>query len=317
MISSTPIQYEPLWADAFASFIQYKRGLGLQYDRPEYELMALSRFLVSVSSDLEISKETAEIWCARREGESVKGWSYRVSVYRQLAIYLTSRGIKAYIPDSSRARCPKYVPYIFTEDEIRHILSVADTVKSKRVNSYDKIFPVVLRLMFSSGLRISEVVNIKATDVNIPEKVIYIHESKNRNSRLVPVDVSVANLLAEYMKTWVGGRTYFFETMRHAQINSSTVYKLFRATIFRAGIPHGGRGSGPRLHDIRHTFAVRSLHKMTDQGLDIYTALPYLSAYLGHKTIKETEHYLRLTAELYPEVEQLASFSTGYVVPEV
>lgn len=317
MISSTPIQYEPLWADAFVSFIQYKRGLGLQYDRPEYELMALSRFLVSMSSDLEISKGTAEIWCARREDESVKGWLYRVSVYRQLAIYLASRGIKAHIPDSSRARCPKYVPYIFTEDEIRRILSVADAVKRKRVNSYDKILPVVLRLMFSTGLRISEVVNIKVTDVNIPEKVIYIHESKNRKSRLVPVDVSVANLFAEYMKTWVGERTYFFETMSHAQINSSTVYKLFRAIIFRAGIPHGGRGSGPRLHDIRHTFAVRSLHKMTDQGLDIYTALPYLSVYLGHKTIKETEHYLRITAELYPEVEQLASFFTGYVVPEV
>ncbi len=318
MITSNPIQYAPLWSDAFTSFIQYKRGLGFQYDRPEYDLMELSRFLVAASDNLlEIPKETAEQWCKRRQNESDNNWLTRVTIYRQLAKYLSSKGINAYIPDNYRISVPKYIPYIFSEEEIIHIISYASSIKCKRINSYDRLLSIVIKLMFTTGMRISEVVNLRIEDVNTSEKTLYIHESKNRKSRLIPIDASVSNMLEEYRKTWEAERVFFFETRKHTKINSDTVYRYFRKICLKAGIHHGGRGSGPRLHDIRHTFAVRSLHHMTKQGLDTYTALPYLAAYLGHKKIPETEYYLRLTSELYPEIEQMASSYTGNVIPEV
>ncbi|WP_322203400.1 tyrosine-type recombinase/integrase [Acutalibacter intestini] len=318
MITSTPIQYAEPWVEVFISYIQFKRGLGLQYDRPEYELMALSRFLAERAGNrLEITQETAEAWCQRRDGESVSSWSYRFAIFRQLAIYLNSREIPAYIPLSPRMRTVKYVPCIFTESEILRIYNEADKLELSRQSGYNKIMPEVLRILFSTGLRISEAVNLKITDVDLTDGVLYILESKNLKSRLVPMNVSLTKRLQQYSYSCCQEREYFFETKRNTGISQNTCYKLFRKILFRAGIPHGGRGFGPRLHDTRHTFAVQSLKNMTTQGLDIYTALPYLSAYLGYESIKETEGYLRLTADVYPKIEQLLSDYTGHVVPEV
>lgn len=318
MISSTPIQYEKPWAEIFSSFIQYKRGLGLQYDRPEYDLMALSKLLVRFSEDnTEISQEAAEAWCKRKDGESIKGWATRNSVYRQLAIYLNSRGINAFLPQSCKVKNQKYKPYIFNESEIKRILSETKKLNLLRQASYTSIFPIVLNLLFSTGARISEVVQLKVNDVDLDNATLYIHESKNRKSRIIPIDKTVVDMLKKYKNSWISERIYFFETKKHTPITHARVYDLFRDILFKADIPHRGRGNGPRLHDIRHTFAVRSLKQMANQGLDIYTALPYLSVYLGHKSVKETEYYLRLTAEIYPEIEEIASSYTGYVIPEV
>ena len=318
MISSTPIQYEEPWAEIFSSFIQYKRGLGLQYDRPEYELMALSKLLIEFSKEnIEISQEAAETWCKRKDGESIKGWATRNGTYRQLAMYLNSRGISAFIPQSRRVKIPKYKPYIFNETEVKRMLSEAKNLNLSRQACYTSIFPIVLNLLFSTGARISEIVHLKVNDVDLDNATLYIHESKNRKSRIIPVDKTVVGMLKKYKNSWNGERIYFFETNKHICITHDRVYDLFRDVLFKAGIPHRGRGCGPRLHDIRHTFAVRSLKQMVNQGLDIYTALPYLSVYLGHKSVKETEYYLRLTAEIYPEIEEIASSYTGYVIPEV
>ena len=78
------------------------------------------------------------------------------------------------------------------------------------------------------------------------------------------------------------------------------VYGWFRKILVRAGIPYAGGHQGPRIHDLRHTFAVHSLAKMAESGLDLYCALPYLSTYLGHQSIRATNGYVRLTAEMYP-----------------
>ena len=204
MISSTPIQYEKPWAEIFPSFIQYKRGLGLQYDRPEYDLMALSKLLVRFSEDnTEISQEAAEAWCKRKDGESIKGWATRNSVYRQLAIYLNSRGINAFLPQSCKVKNQKYKPYIFNESEIKRILSETKKLNLLRQASYTSIFPIVLNLLFSTGARISEVVQLKVNDVDLDNATLYIHESKNRKSRIIPIDKTVVDMLKKYKNSWI------------------------------------------------------------------------------------------------------------------
>lgn len=129
MISSTPIKCAEPWAEVFISYIQYKRGLGLQYDRPEYELMALSRFLAERSENrLEVTRETVEAWCQRQDGESANTWSFRTAIYRQLAIYLNSRGIPAYIPLSPRMRTVKYIPYGCSAEEAAGLAQPAQPI---------------------------------------------------------------------------------------------------------------------------------------------------------------------------------------------
>jgi integrase len=86
--------------------------------------------------------------------------------------------------------------------------------------------------------------------------------------------------------------------------DTSTIYDIFRKCLFDAGIPHRGRGKGPRLHDLRHSFAVHILNKWSSEGKDIYTCLPILRTALGHDRITTTEKYLRLVPEAYMEVTE-------------
>ena len=97
---------------------------------------------------------------------------------------------------------------------------------------------------------------------------------------------------------------YIFSTINGKRLGGDRIYDYHRDFLKKAGIPYFGDGCGPRLHDWRHTFSVRSFKQMIDSGLDMYVALPILSAYLGHKTIYATERYVRLTMSLYPYIEE-------------
>lgn len=318
MITSIPIQFEGCFSDIMKTFIQYKRSLGLQYDRPEYDLVRFSRFLVENNvTDLCITQEIAEKWCCKRECESNKCWTNRIGIYNQFAVYLNSVGYSAYILPKPKNRYNEYVPHIFTEEEINRIYYAADKINAKRLNSYQRIMPVLVRLLFSTGLRISEAINLKCSDIDFTTGILYLYDCKNGEDRIVPMHQTLLEYLKEYANKYIYDNEYFFETIHHTQITAATCYKKFRDILFSAGIPHGGRGKGPRLHDTRHSFAVHSLRHMINQGMDIYVSLPYLSVYLGHKSIVATENYIRLTAEAYPELAALVNKYTGHVIPEV
>jgi integrase len=97
---------------------------------------------------------------------------------------------------------------------------------------------------------------------------------------------------------------YIFTTANGKRLSGDVIYELHRKFLSNAGIPYIGNGNGPRIHDWRHTFAVRSFKQLVDSGVDLYVALPVLSTYLGHKTIYATEKYLRLTVSIYPYIEE-------------
>lgn len=101
----------------------------------------------------------------------------------------------------------------------------------------------------------------------------------------------------------------------NAHWSNGTAYDRFRRILIRANIPHGE--PGPRLHDFRHSFSVQSLAEMSSQGLNLYCSLPILSRYLGHISLEATEQYVRLTAEMYPELLRQANSLCAYVFPEV
>lgn len=101
-----------------------------------------------------------------------------------------------------------------------------------------------------------------------------------------------------------GDDDYIFPSVAGTRRDENRLYDIHRMILKQAGIPYIGGGHGPGFHDWRHTFAVRPFKQMIGQGMDMYVALPVLSAYLGHKTIYATERYVRLTMELYPYIEE-------------
>ncbi len=149
--------------------------------------------------------------------------------------------------------------------------------------------------------------------------ISYCGTTKNNTERMVPFSDSVGTALRQYSsykEKIFGPKTkYFFANAGNACWSKGTAYEQFRRILVRAQIPHTEKG--PRLHDFRHTFSVHTLAEMSSQGLDLYYSLPILSKYLGHASLEATDHYVRLTAEMYPELLQQANQLCAYVFPEV
>jgi integrase len=95
---------------------------------------------------------------------------------------------------------------------------------------------------------------------------------------------------------------YFFINLKGHKANYESVEQWFRKCLEKADIPYSGRKRGPRIHDLRHTFAVHALVNMVESGIDIYTSLPVLSGYLGHQSLESTNRYVRLTANMFPDL---------------
>jgi integrase len=147
---------------------------------------------------------------------------------------------------------------------------------------------------------------------------LYIEDTKFNKERIVPVSKSLLKILKSYSNKVHGLNSinqYFFPSPNGGHYSTATVYKFFREILWTTGISHSGRG--PRVHDFRHTFAVHCLKKWTQNNEDLSTLLPYLSAYMGHVDLRATQHYLRLTSDLYPTIKTKTEDCCSYVIPEV
>ena len=108
---------------------------------------------------------------------------------------------------------------------------------------------------------------------------------------------------------------FFFPSPHGGALSLRTVYFLFRTLLLQCGIPHAGRGKGPRVHDLRHGFAVHTLLRWYQEGADLEAKLPLLATYLGHRSLAGTQRYLHLTAELFPEITVRSNAAFGDVIP--
>jgi integrase/recombinase XerD len=214
-----------------------------------------------------------------------------------------------------------FTPYIFTHDEIRRFFAVLNTLKHEKFSTshrYHIVMPVLFKILYCCGLRISEALNLQGHDVNLNDGILAIRDSKNEKSRYVQMSPELTSVLADYDSTryrnTIDGE-WFFPSRDGGIYEHSSVYKCFRQTLHDAGISYGGRGNGPRMHDLRHTFAVHCLQKWVDSDKDLTAMLPRLSAYLGHSTMRYTEPYLRMTGEVYSQISAQTEELYSFVIP--
>ena len=214
-----------------------------------------------------------------------------------------------------------FTPHIFTAAEMNRIWRVVDNIKpSSFVPNMHHCIPVLFRLLWASGLRISEALGIDIKDVDFTTNVITILHGKLGKERLIPLSRSLSSLLKKYMDECTSGFGQdepIFYYRRGERLKGHQIYQHFRLTLLRSGIPYQGKNKGPRLHDFRHTFAVNAMNKMADDEKDLYVALPILSAYLGHESIESTERYVRLTEERIGSITERFSKIVVDAFPEV
>jgi integrase/recombinase XerD len=303
------------------NFIQEKRACGYQYKREYQEFVRLDRFLCEVGlQSPALPRKIVDHWTAKQAHEKPSNQKLRKIRIRQLSLYLRRQGLDAYVPEATKTTSVRteFTPYIFSRKQIRNILETVDaTPPDSRSPRRHLVMPEVFRLLYYCGMRISEVLQLKLSDVDLTAGVITVRESKFNKDRLVPLAHSMAVRLRRYVSILdkTGPSSILFPSPSGKPYSKITVYQFFRQLLWKCNIPHGGRGRGPRLHDIRHTFAVHKLESWYRQGADLGVKLPLLATYMGHKNLVSTQWYLHLTPEIFPSLVNKTEQFAGHIIP--
>lgn len=178
-------------------------------------------------------------------------------------------------------------------------------------------------ILFNCGLRTSELLKLRMCDVDLKENVFTILDTKFHKNRLVPFSDSVSEALTQYLEMFPPqfSDSLIFPSSsprsNGGRYGNSWLQTQFHQLLRMAGIPYNGPGKGPRLHDIRHTFAVHCLNNWVLSGEDLTAALPVLSRYLGHNGLTGTQKYLQLTAQMYPDIVAKLEVQFGGLIPQM
>lgn len=320
--------YRSIYAPYFKQFIAMKQSLGYVSLRTEWIFLEFDKFFLDRNvSVLGITREQVDQWKATRINDAPRTIYTKYSVLSQFSRYMCKVGYNSYIP-----RMPvnptknSFIPYIFANKEMKAIFHVCDNLRlyDRHMTTIQFIIPAIIRILYGTGLRISETVSLKNRDVDLEKQSIHVRKTKNGEERLVPVSNSLTDVLKQYLHfrdqmplSYVcDSNGFFFVSPNGSYCRPDTVYTWFRKVLAESGIPFQGDHKGPRVHDLRHTFAVHSLVKMVKSGMDLYYSLPLLSVFLGHKSIGATEHYVRLTTEMYPSILKDQKGIGTYVFPK-
>jgi integrase len=312
-----------IYASHIAEYLKLKRNLGFKLRDAEYVFVMFDRLTVERDeTSIGITKELSDAWCEKRPNETDGTRYNRISSLSLFARFLCDTGFPSYVPEVPRFKT-SFVPYIFSKDEMASIFSACDRNFPGRIthSSQHIMMPVLFRLLYSTGLRLGEALSLGEKDVDLTERHVTVKHSKNETERIVPISESLTDVCLQYkarktlLKKYYTSNLFFIKN-DGTPCGQHTASSTFRKVLWKAGIPYKGKGIGPRLHDLRHTFACHSLVAMTESGLDLYSSLPVLSTYLGHRTLESTDKYVRLTAEMYPGLLNKEEIC-AYVFPEL
>ena len=285
-------------------YIAFKRASGIKADK---ECQVLQRFVLFAEQwepgVTTVTKEAAGRWETMSPEETPANQQHRKEVVRRFAEYLLSRGIEAFVYPKFRYVPTNFTPYIFTNEELSRFFTACDNTLTPNLTRSD-VTSLIFRMLYACGMRVSEATNLKVRDVDFEQGVIRINDAKFDKERLLPVDDMLLIQMKRYSKklTFSGVDSPFFPNPQKRHYTPGGIYSMFRERLWAAGISHGGKGSGPRVHDLRHTFAVHCLRRAVLNGDDLSVMLKYLSVYMGHTNTLSTQAYLRLTADMYPNI---------------
>jgi len=316
------VVFKSILSELIAGYIEEKRAVGYKYIKGASLLKCFDTLITREHlGEKKLSKELVSLWTGKKPNETERNRNTRISMERGFAKYMVCLGYEAYIyPDVvvSISRY-SYVPYIFSEEELKRIFIVCDNYPVSNVSpNRHLILPFLFRMLYGCRLRISEALHLKLNDVDFNEGTLFIRNTKFGKERIVPMTETVTEHCLLYISKihkYKSCNTFLFPSPFRRCYKESTIYKLFREILWSAGISHSGKG--PRLHDIRHSFAVHCLKKWVLRKEDLTNLLPYLSAYLGHVDLRGTQHYLRLTADLYPEIIASVEQSFSSLIPAI
>lgn len=324
----TDIEYpKGLFTEVVLSFLEYKRSLGYKYDDGRmYTLRSILKKLNSYKRDkANLTKEMVFDVIEKRENESDETQIVRVTLIRQLAIFMEIKGYEAYIlpPYFITYKKTIFKAFIYTEDEIIRLINVCDEY-CKNSNtlslSSQTVYPFFIRVLYGGGLRISEALRLKGQDVDLKKRSLFIRESKCYKSRYIPMSNSLVNCLRTYEelkkeRCIQSNDDSYFPSPDGYRFSKSAVSRMIKMWICQSQVRKTDEGVYPRIHDLRHTAAVRILENLDKNGQDLNINIPLLSVFLGHDNIVETEQYLQFPVYSFNRINEQPLINS--IIPEV
>lgn len=247
-------------------------------------------------------------------------WHQKASTLRGLFRFALARGYVGGDPmPVFEPVKPDYMkPYIYSTADIRRLLAAADVLaEHKKFTLNPPLFRSLLLLLYGAGLRLGEALALTVGDVDLDERLLTIRNTKFFKTRMVAIGPKLAGILTDYLRRHRPPSTTdaFFVSRRGRGVSRQTAERAFRWTRSRAAVHREPDARyQPRLHDLRHTFAVHRLISWYRQGADLTHRLHRLSVHLGHASLSDTQPYLSATPELFA---QAVKRFQNYAFPEV
>ncbi len=295
-----------LLRNALERYIRMRQGLGYKYDGPARRLSDFVGFMEARGAET-ITVALAMEWITQIGRQP--SWAIRLTDVRCFAQHiahfdpLTEVPPTDGIPPVRRAK-----PYIYNDTEIEALLAAAlalPPANALRRWTYHCLFGLIA----VAGLRHSEALNLRRDDVDLDQGVLTIRQSKFGKSRLVPLHATTVAVLKDYSARRDAHMDpprspYFFVAKEGGRLLHQYVHRVFWRLSRQIGLRRKGQRNGPRVHDLRHRFAVTTLLRWYRAGEDIKPQLPVLSTFLGHVSVRDTYWYLSATPELMSHAAQ-------------
>jgi len=309
-------------ASAITGLVAEKRATGYKYVSEERTLARFEAFSATEFPGVDtVTRACVEAWITAARGRAVKPATVInfISPVTELARWLHRRGVEAYLlPGGVLPKPAPYVPHIYSDRELAALFAATDCCHyCSEVPFRHLVMPVLFRTIYACGLRCSEARLLRVTDVDVEHGVLQIRDAKGGKDRQLPVSEPLRQRLADYHAKLAGQpdwEWFFPGATLDVPLTLQNVNHNFRRFLWQARIPHGGRGYGPRVHDLRHTMACVNLRSWFERGENVNALLPVLQTYLGHSSIGDVAYYLRLTAESYPDVNARVKRAFGDIV---
>lgn len=299
-----------------AAFLAYQRALGRDYTQVEYVLRGVCRFLVHFQA-VDLDPALFERWCDSQRRLAANTRRGRQLMVRKFCLYRRRSEPACFVPHPAYfARPQPYrTPVLVAPQQVARMLSVATDLEP---SSNSPLRPAVLRLaivlLYTAGLRRGELLRLRLADVDAWAGILSIRESKFHKSRFVPLSPDARRELRRYLCVRLADP---FDVRPTAPLlcNRSRGWRAYTGTGLSQGIHElfdrarvrDTDGRRPRVHDLRHAFAVQALLRWYRQGADVQANLPKLALYMGHVSIVSTAYYLRFV----PAIAAVASSRFG------
>jgi integrase/recombinase XerD len=296
---------------AAEQYLQLRRDLGYKLRETGRRLEDFVAFAEREGAS-HVTTDLALRWAQQPAGVQPATWASRLRIVRRFALWLNAVDRRTEVPPPGLlpGRYLRKRPYIYSDAEIRDLIRAAGQLASA-AGLKGRTYATLFGLLAVTGMRVSEVVALDREDVDLDEGILRIRRTKFGKSRLVAVHDSTRQVLAEYARerdriVRRPAAPAFFLSEGGDRVTACAARFNFAKVSREVGLraPTAGRhGRGPRLHDMRHRFAVCALLRWYRAGLDVEREIPKLATYLGHVHVNETYWYL----EAVPELLELAA----------